>query len=83
MRDLCINLNPVGSRDAPQALAEALAICGAGNFLAYENTVEPFIAEYAKGYRVRKGRNMTDLHKHLVGAAYQLASFRDAVAIAR
>lgn len=26
---------------------------------------------------------MTEMHKHLLGAAYQLAAFRDALAIAR
>ena len=55
----------------------------AGNFLAYENTVEAFIADYGVGYLSRKGRAMTEMHKHLLGAAFQLAAFRDALAIAR
>ena len=51
--------------------------------MAYENTVESFINEYAVGYSTRKGRDMTDMHKHLLGAAYQMASLRDALAVAR
>ena len=51
--------------------------------MAYENTVEAFIRDYGVGYQSRKGRAMTEMHKHLLGAAFQLAAFRDALAIAR
>ena len=41
------------------------------------------MARYAGAYARRKGRAMTEMHKHLLGAAYQLATFRDALAMSR
>ena len=61
---------------------EAMRVC-AGNFLAYDNTVGGFVSAYAEAYARRKGRPMTEMHKHLLGAAYQLAAFRDALAMSR
>ena len=55
----------------------------AGRYLAYDNSVGSFVARYAEAYARRKGRAMTEMHKHLLGAAYQLATFRDALAVSR
>ncbi len=55
----------------------------AGRYLAYDNSVGGFVADYAEAYARRKGRAMTEMHKHLLGAAYQLATFQDALAMSR
>ena len=51
-----------------------------GNFMTYENGVRDYIAETEAGY---KGGHMAYFHKHMLAAAYQLAAFQHAAAIAR
>ena len=50
----------------------------AGNFMSYDNGVSAYIAAAEKGFR-----NMANFHKHMLGAAYQMAAFQHAAAIAR
>ena len=51
-----------------------------GNFMTYDNGVRDFIAETAAGF---KGGRLALFHRHLLGAAYQLAAFQHAAAVAR
>ena len=52
----------------------------AGNFMTYDNNVKGFIDGMEKGF---KGGRMANFHKHMLGAAYQMAAFQHAAAIAR
>ena len=48
--------------------------------MTYENGVRDYIAETEAGY---KGGRKAYFHKHMLAAAYQLAAFQHAAAIAR
>lgn len=52
-------------------------------FLAYDNTVDAAMAAAAAEHQAAKARPMAQLHMHFAAAAYQLATFRDALAVAR
>ncbi len=52
-------------------------------FLAYDNTVDAAVAAAAAEHQAAKARPMAQLHMHFAAAAYQLAAFRDALAVAR
>lgn len=56
---------------------------GHRGFLAYDNGVPAVVAAAAAAHQRQKGRPMAALHRHFVAAAYQLAAFRDAWALAR
>jgi hypothetical protein len=51
-----------------------------GNFMSYGNGVRDFIDRTQAGYR---HGTMTRFHQHQLAAAYQLAAFQHALAIAR
>lgn len=51
-----------------------------GDYMAYNNGVKEFVAQQVA---LRQGRKTSLMWQHLIGAAFQLAAFRDAVAIAR
>ena len=51
-----------------------------GNFMSYSNGVRAYIDRAEDGY---KRRFMTRFHQHQLAAAYQLAAFQHALAIAR
>jgi hypothetical protein len=43
----------------------------AGNFLTYANLVGEYVAEVGAAWTKAAGRPMTQLHKHLLGMAFQ------------
>lgn len=59
-----------------------------GSFMTYENGVREYITEAearfnALGHKSQKALGMAFFHKHMLAAAYQLAAFQHAAAIAR
>ena len=69
---------PILRRSAGWWLVDEPAYYSDGNFMSYDNGVHAFIAAAEKGFR-----NMANFHKHMLGAAYQMAAFQHAAAIAR
>ena len=69
----------------PEAGSSAMARLHIGRcgFLAYDNGVAAAVAAAAAAHQRQKGRPMAALHRHFVAAAYQLAAFQDAWALAR
>ena len=51
-----------------------------GNFMTYGNDVAGYLSRTQRRYR---GGKMANFHKHMLGAAYQLAALQHALAIAR
>jgi hypothetical protein len=69
---------PTGTRVG--AVQDPLAYYSEGNFMSYSNGVRAYINRAQDGY---KRRSMTRFHQHQLAAAYQLAAFQHALAIAR
>ena len=68
----------LGRRSAGWWLVDEPEYFTDGNFMSYDNGVRAFIAAAEQGFR-----NMASFHKHMLGAAYQMAAFQHAAAIAR
>lgn len=62
------------------AVQDPPAYYSEGNFMSYSNGVRAYIDRAEDGY---KRRTMTRFHQHQLAAAYQLAAFQHALAIAR
>lgn len=69
-----------GRREAGYWLLDEPAYYSEGNFMTYDNDVGAFLSRTQRRYR---GGKMANFHKHLLGAAYQLAALQHALAIAR